>query len=88
MNHILTNLHLESVFYYSNRNPATIPSGTDSRTHTRITYTHIFFFLKRTFKCIFKKTKRLEMAQWLKTLAALPDNGDLVPSNHMVTHNC
>lgn len=27
------------------------------------------------------------MAQWLKTLAALPEDSSSIPSNHMVTHN-
>ena len=28
-----------------------------------------------------------KMAQWLRALAALAENPDLVPSTHIVTHN-
>jgi hypothetical protein len=34
-----------------------------------------------------KRSGPEDMAQWLRALAALPEDWDPVPNNHMVTHN-
>ena len=34
------------------------------------------------------KMKAGKMTQWIRALAALPENLDSIPSTHMAAHNC